>query len=208
MNNRATILASLILILVLGTNFLMDESNQDNLPDAAMQNDPDFYMLNATVTQYDEDGKLQHKIKADRFTHFPLTDMTALKQPFIQLFSQSDGIPWDIGAKNGRLLSSSDYREEVIELWGDVLATRENDNNRFITIQTMSLTVYPKKEYAETDQKVIINNNSGRTTAAGMKTFFETGKTIFYSTPTERVQTIFQPVYVKAKPPGSQSVVE
>ena len=197
MNNRATILASLILIFVIGTNFLMDETNKDLLPEPVMQNDPDFYMLNAVVTQYGDDGKLQHKIRADRFTHFPLTDMTALKQPIMQLIPQSDAIPWNIEAENGRLLSSSNYREEVIELWGDVLAIRRHADAKFITIQTMSLTVYPEKEYAETDRKVTINENSGRTTAAGMKAFFESGKYIFYSTPTERVHTIFLPEFAK-----------
>ena len=62
----------------------------------------------------------------------------------------------------------------------------------------MSLTVYPEKEYAETDRKVTIDENSGRTTAAGMKAFFESGKYIFYSTPTERVHTIFLPEFAKS----------
>ena len=181
----------------------MDESDKDHSPVPAMQNDPDFYMLNAVVTQYDDEGKLQHKIKADRFTHFPLTDMTALKQPNMQLIPQSGAIPWNIEAKNGRLLSSSNYREEVIELWGDVVAIRQKANSKLITIQTMSLTVYPEKEYAETDRKVTIDENSGRTTAAGMKAFFESGKYIFYSTPTERVHTIFLPEFAKSGPLGT-----
>ena len=195
MNNRQTILVSLILVLVIGTNFLMDESEKDHEPVPVMKNDPDFYMLNAVVTQYDNEGKLQHKIKADRFTHFPLTDMTALKQPNIQLFPKSDAVPWDIEAKNGRLLSSSDYREEVVELWGNVVAIRQKGHDEVVTIQTMNLTVYPDREYAETDRKVIIDDNSGRTTAAGMRAFFESGKYFFYSTPTERVHTTFFPEF-------------
>jgi lipopolysaccharide export system protein LptC len=202
-NNRATILASLILVFVIGTNFLMDETDQDNSPAQATRNDPDFYMLNAVITQFDENGDLQHTIKADRFTHFPLTDMTALKQPSMKLFPKSASIPWDIEAQNGRLLSSSDYREEVIELWDNVMAIRQKGNGEFITIQTMSLTVYPEKEYAETDRKVTIDDQSGRTTAAGMKAFFESGKYIFYSTPTERVHTIFLPELTEADFLGS-----
>ena len=103
--------------------------------------------------------------------------------------------PWDIEAKNGRLLSHSVYREEVVELWDDVLAVQLADNGQYITIQTQSLTVYPEREFAETDQKVYIDNNSGRTSAAGMKAFFQGGKFIFYSTPTERVHTIFLPEF-------------
>ncbi len=199
MNNRATILASLILVFAIATNLILEQS--DSLPPAPMlRNDPDLYMLNATVTQFDDDGNLQHTIKADRFTHFPLTDMTSLIFPNLRLFPHSKKEPWDIEAKNGRLLSQSVYREEVVELWNDVLAVQQTDSGHFVRIQTQSLTVYPEREYAETDQKVYIDDNSSRTSAAGMKAFFRGGKFIFYSTPTERVHTIFLPEF-KGKQP-------
>jgi lipopolysaccharide export system protein LptC len=160
-----------------------------------LQNDPDMYMLNATITQFDDSGGLQHTINADRFTHFPLTDVTSLKFPNLKLFPDKDNEPWDIKAKNGRLLSQSVYREEVVELWDDVVAVQQKASGRFINIQTQSLTVYPEREYAETDQKVFIDGNSGRTSAAGMKAFFQQGRFIFYSKPTERVNTVFLPEF-------------
>ncbi len=195
MNNRATILASLILVFAIATNLILEQGD-DSLTTASMlQNDPDLYMLNATITQFDDDGNLQHTIKADRFTHFPLTDVTSLKFPSLKLFPDSKKEPWDIEAKNGRLLSQSVYREEVVELWEDVMAVHHTDNGHFINIRTQSLTVYPEREYAETNQKVTIDSNSGRTSAAGMKAFLQDGKFIFYSTPTERVHTIFLPEF-------------
>ena len=184
MNNRATILASLILILGIATNLILEQDDEELPPVASSQNDPDLYMLNATITQFDTKGTLQHKIRADRFTHFPLTDVTSLIYPNLQLFSDSRTEPWDIEAKNGRLLSQSVYREEIVELWDNVLAVQQSDAGHFINIQTQSLTIYPEREYAETDQKVYIDDNSGRTSAAGMKAFFHLGKFIFYSTPT------------------------
>jgi lipopolysaccharide export system protein LptC len=194
-NNRATILASLILILGIATNLILEQDDEELPPVASSQNDPDLYMLNATITQFDTKGTLQHKIRADRFTHFPLTDVTSLIYPKLQLFSDSRTEPWDIEAKNGRLLSQSVYREEIVELWDNVLAVQQSDAGHFINIQTQSLTIYPEREYAETDQKVYIDDNSGRTSAAGMKAFFHLGKFIFYSTPTERVHTIFLPEF-------------
>lgn len=200
LNNRTTILVSLILVFGIATNLILEHSDDGLVPAAMLQNDPDLYMLNATITQFDNDGNLQHTIKADRFTHFPLTDMTSLKFPILQLFSGSEKEPWDIKAKNGRLLSQSVYREEVVELWDDVLAVRHTDDGHFVHIQTQSLTVYPGREYAETDQKVTIDNNSGRTSAAGMKAFFQSRKFIFYSTPTERVHTVFLPEFEEIQP--------
>lgn len=195
MNNRATILASLILVFAIGTNFIMEQNDESLTATPVLNNDPDLYMLSATITQFNDQGKIQHEISADRFTHFPLTDVTALIQPKMRLFPAAEDDPWDIVAKNGRLLSQSDYREQVVELWDDVLAIQQHADGKFINIQTQSLTVYPGREYAETNKKVYIDDHTGRTTAAAMKAYFETGKFIFYSTPTERVHTIFLPEF-------------
>ena len=177
------------------TNFILEKNDEDLEPEIVGKNDPDLYMLNATITQYNDSGNIQNEISADRFTHFPLTDMTALISPNMRLFPDTDDEPWDIESKKGRLLSQSVYREQVVELWDDVLAIQQNVDGSFIHIQTQSLTVYPEREFAETDQKVYIDDNSGRTTAAGMKAYFDEGKFVFYSTPTERVHTIFLPEF-------------
>ena len=46
--------------------------------------------------------------------------------------------------------------------------------------ETNSLTIYPARDFAETDEQVIITNQSGRTTAAGMKAFLNIGKFMLY----------------------------
>ncbi len=195
MNNRTTILVSSILVFAIGTNFIMDQNDESLTTAPPLNNDPDLYMLNATIRQFDDIGKIQHEISADRFTHFPLTDVTSLILPRMRLFPGPEDAPWDIVARNGRLLSQSDYREQVVELWDDVLAIQQHPDGKFIHIQTQSLTIYPGRKYAETNKKVYIDDNTGRTTAAGMKAYFESGRFIFYSTPTERVHTIFLPEF-------------
>ncbi len=198
MNNRAIILASLILVFAIGTNFIMEQNDGDLTPAPSLNNDPDLYMLKASITQFDDSGNIQHEIMADRFTHFPLTDVTSLILPSIRLLSGPEDGPWDIVAKNGRLLSQSAYREQVVELWNDVLATQKRPDGKFIIIDTQSLTVYPERQYAETDQKVSIDDHTGRTTAAGMKAYFDPGRFIFYSTATERVHTMILPASLRA----------
>lgn len=157
------------------------------------RNDPDLYMLNATINQFDTAGELQHRISANRFTHFPLTDLTTMVQPELTLGEVDQSNPWEITARQGRLLPESNYREEIVELWTQVLAEKSGISGHFINIQTESLTVYPARDYAETDEKVYIDNQNGRTTAAGMKAYFDTGKFQFFSRGAERVTTIFLP---------------
>jgi lipopolysaccharide export system protein LptC len=156
-------------------------------------------MRNATITQFTSIGDKQHRIKARRFTHFPLTDITTLKQPDMTLYgTEPETDPWDITASNGRLLPKVVFRDEIVELWDDVLAIQTDTNGNFINIRTNSLTIFPATDYAETDQRVIIDDNAGRTTAAGMKAYFEEGKFLFFSRGDERVKTILIPDFNKS----------
>jgi lipopolysaccharide export system protein LptC len=193
LTSRALMLGIIILIVTIATNWLLDEGPP---PDEGelKRNDPDLYMLNATIKQFTDQGELHHDLGAQRFTHFPLTDLTTMLEPNLRILTTNDE-PWFITADNGRLLSKSTFREEVVELWDNVLAIRQNDDGRFVNIQTESLTVYPEREYAETDQKVTIDDNASRTTAAGMKVHFQQGEFMFFSTPEQKVKTVFLPAY-------------
>lgn len=194
MNNKVLFIAAVILVGVLSTNLLIKKPVPPAQDVELVRNEPDLYMLNATITQFDEKGELQHEIQAARFTHFPLTDLTVLKAPFMNLFSENRELPWEITADNGRLLPGSVYREEVIELWDNVDANREKPGGEFINIQSETMTVYPNRDYAETNRKVQINDDTGETTAAGMQAYFDTGRFLFYSSGGERVHSKFQPV--------------
>jgi lipopolysaccharide export system protein LptC len=188
--NRIVVLSTLIIAFALSINWVLEEEEKE--VSSEPRNDPDLYMLNASINQFDESGELQHTIGAQRFTHFPLTDLTTMKSPTMSLASEAP-TPWQITAKEGRILPASRYREEIVELWNNVLAEKSRDNNDFINIQTNSLTVYPEREYAETDEKVYIDSQTGRTSAAGMKAYLDTGRFMFFSTDEHRVTTIFLP---------------
>lgn len=191
MINRVIVLSTLILAFALTINWFMTESEE--AVDFTPGNEPDLYMLNATISQFGSDGELQHRITANRFTHFPLTDLTTMKSPVLALGRTRDTNPWKITSTEGRILPASDYREEIVELWNDVLASQTGNGGAFINLRTNSLSIYPERNYAETDEQVIITNQSGRTTAIGMKAFLATGKFMFYSTSTHRVTTLFLP---------------
>ena len=191
MINRLIVLSTLIIAFALTIAWLMTESEEKL--DLNPRNEPDLYMLNATINQFGPEGELQHRIAANRFTHFPLTDVTTMKFPALKLGRTRDSDSWEITSRKGRILPSSDYREEVVELWSNVLASQSGNEIEFVTIETNNLTVYPERDYAETDEPVFIKNQSGRTTAAAMKAFLNTGKFMFYSTPEHRVTTVFLP---------------
>ncbi len=191
MANRVIILSCIILVIAFATDWLLKDAITDPMLEDLKRNDPDIYMLDATIRQFADNGDLQYELSADRFTHFPLTDVTILERPNLMLYPQN-GTPWTISSSNGRLLSKSIYREEVMELWDDVLLSRQSQDVQFVNIKTQSLTVYPEREYAETDLKVSINDNASTTSAAGMEAHLDQEKLVFFSNREERVNTVIR----------------
>ena len=183
----------LILLIALATNWIIDVSEQQPPQEATARNDPDMYLVNAEVTQFDENGNLENQLTANKMTHFPLTDVTTLKTPNLKLYSGPHTAPWDIDAKNGRLLPKSPLRDESVELWDNVVADRKQADGSFVNIKSQSLTVFPKKNYAETNDKVSIDNNQGQTSAGAMRAYLDPGRYEFSSKDGQRVVTILLP---------------
>jgi lipopolysaccharide export system protein LptC len=90
-------------------------------------------------------------------------------------------------------LPNQNNQETTLELWDSVLIERTNREGEFINIRSENLTVLPEQDYAETDQTVIIDDNSSRTTASGMKAFLKPGRFLFYSDGQQRVNTTILP---------------
>lgn len=193
MNNRTLIIIASILLVGIATNWLISKTEEDAVPEPGRGNDPDLYMKGAKITQFDEDGAPQHTLSAQRMTHFPLTDVTTLDVPNVLLFpAQSTGGPWDIIASDGRLLPSSVLRNEIVELWDQVVAVK--DEADFIHIQTESLTVFPERDFAQTDVPVSINSVTSHTTAGGgMRAWLADGRFELFASNEQRVVTVLSP---------------
>lgn len=179
--------------MALATNWIVDVAEREPQKETVARNAPDQYLVNADVVQFNEQGKKANELTASRMTHFPLTDVTTLKSPDLTLYSESEEAPWDIVGKNGRLLPKSPLADESVELWDNVVATRKRPDGSFINIRTQSLTVFPKKNVAETNDKVFIDNNSGQTSAGAMKAYLDPGRFEFFSRNGQRVDTILVP---------------
>jgi lipopolysaccharide export system protein LptC len=62
-----------------------------------------------------------------------------------------------------------------------------------VQFRTESFTIYIGQDFAETDQKVIVDGASGRTSAAGMKAYLKEGRYLLTSSKATRVMTTLQP---------------
>ena len=84
----------------------------------------------------------------------------------------------------------------------DVTMQQEHPVNGTLTIRSQSFSIFPKREYAETDDDVIIDTEVGRTEAAGMQANLATGLlTLTSSNAQKRVHTVILPEQFKQTDP-------
>jgi lipopolysaccharide export system protein LptC len=161
-------------------------------------------MENATITQYADDGAVRYRLASAEVRHYEEEGLTRLVTPALTL-NRAPQPPWFARAERGFVRdteSAGSRAAEVILLRDDVhLVQREPDP---VEITCATLRIYPERQFAETDQPVIIQTANGRSTAAGMSGDLRTGLLKLSSTSTARVHTIVLPAQFKrtiARPP-------
>ena len=190
-NTRLRYRAIIVLLALysgaMALNYGVDVDKQITEPQLSI-NEPDLYMEDASISQVNEAGRRTSVISAKRFTHYPLTDVTTLQLPSIQLLDVGTQSPWSISSVEGRLLGVSEYREEAVELWKVVTAEKISQEcaTRLIT---ETLSVFPDQNLAESDSAVTILTRDTKTTAAGVRALFDKDLFVFRSSPEHRVVT-------------------
>ena len=155
----------------------------------ALLNDPDLFMTHASISQINEQGNLTSKISAERFTHYPLTDVTTLELPSVALYTPNLTGPWTISSTKGRLLGVSLYRKQSVELWSSVRAEKSNPDGSKTTFITDALNVYPSENLAESDTAVTIFTGNTQTQAARLRANLDQDTFLFNSNAEQRVVT-------------------
>ncbi len=174
---------------------LGDWKHIDVLPkeQSAAAGEPDLYMEKATITQYGEDGAVSYRLLSNEVRHYENEALTQLAAPTMTLF-RAPQPPWFARSNEG-FVHDTDAPEskgaEEILLRDDVRLEQRDPNP--IEITTSSLRIYPDRQFAETDQPVIIDTTSGRTTAVGMSGDLKTSLLKVSSSASEKVHTIVLP---------------
>ncbi|SDH98220.1 lipopolysaccharide export system protein LptC [Pseudomonas benzenivorans] len=140
------------------------------------ENAIDFYVVGANTVQYQADGKLHYQMSADKVEHIKLSDITLLDRPNLQLYRGSE-LPWHVRSERGEVAPAG----KEVELIDLVRVERTDAKGRPTILTTSRLTVFPEKEYAQTQQAVRIDAANGVTTAQGMKAYLNDGRMLLLS---------------------------
>lgn len=159
------------LLVALGYWNIRPESFMDRPAVAPEDNAIDFYVINAQAMQYQPDGKLQYEMTAAKLEHLKTSDVTLLTDPDLLLF-RGTTLPWHVRSERGEVSP----RGEEVELIDAVRIERTDAKGRPTILTTSRLTVFPEKDYAQTQQAVAIEAANGVTTAQGMKAYLNDGR--------------------------------
>lgn len=174
--NIALLTGVIALVAALGYWNLSPEGFNQQPDSAIADNAIDFYATNTYTVQYQTDGKLHYELTADKVEHIKASDITLMTSPNMNLFRGTE-LPWKIRSERGEV-SPGGTEVELIER---VRVDRTDAKGRPTVLTTSRLTVFPEKEYAQTQQAVRIVAANGVTTAQGMKAYMNDGRMLLLS---------------------------
>jgi lipopolysaccharide export system protein LptC len=168
---------------------------EPDLPPPSGSGEPDLLIEAAEIRQYRDTGALRYLLRAPLIEHFQAQALTLLSEPDLQLYDPPDP-PWRVTARRGVIRNASEShqgRNEEVELKEDVQMLQVYGDGRRYDLRTPSITIYPEREYAETDQNVMITTHAGRTKAVGLNGSLNEGLLKMFSSDEQRVHTIILP---------------
>jgi len=131
----------------------------------------DYYAINAHSVQFLPDGKLQYEMTADKVEHLKASEVTLVTKPDLHMYRGTQ-YPWHVQSLRAEV--NPDGTE--VELIDQVRVARTDEKQRDTIITSSRMTVFPQKQYAQTEQAVRIDGAGGTTTGKGMKAYLKEGK--------------------------------
>lgn len=197
---RTALIVAAIVVAVAALWLLRSQGDVDavnpGLPEE-LADEPDVYLKDANVRQFEVTGALRYLLKATEIRHFERDALTRLIQPDLTLYDSLEP-PWEISSERGRIVraepdSGSREGAEQVELTERVRLRQSHADGGFIDLRTEALTIVPEQRIAHSDLDVMIDTNVGRTKAVGMHSNLTTGIIRLGSSSAQRVHTIVLP---------------
>ena len=156
------------LLLAVGYWNISPERFLDQPVAQADQGAIDYYATNAYSVQFLPDGKVQYEMTSDKVEHLKASEVTLLTNPDLNLYRGTE-FPWHVTSKRGEV--NPDGTE--VELIDSVRVARTDAQKRDTIITSSRMTVFPQKQYAQTEQDVRIDGAGGVSTGKGMKAYLK-----------------------------------
>lgn len=131
----------------------------------------DYYAINAHAKQFLPDGGIQYDMTADKVEHLQASQVSLLTNPDMNLY-RGTVYPWHVTSEHGEVNPDGTQ----VELIDSVRIARTDQKSRATVITSSRMTVFPQKQYAQTEQDVRIDGAGGVSTGKGMKAYLNDSK--------------------------------
>ncbi len=127
------------------------------------------FFNHATIINFSVTGDPKSKIVGDQIFHYPDEEDSEITNPEITIF-RDIGLPVQITAEHGWINKDGTR----VFLKGHTVIKREaSKDNEFSQLETPELTIWPNKDFAETDKAVKITTAATIATGVGMKAYLD-----------------------------------
>ena len=168
---------------------------EESEPPLSASEEPDLLIEDAVIRQFRASGAIRYLLRSPLIEHFESDALTHLTDPDLMLHDEPEP-PWRVTAERGVIRNAAQGNragEEEVELIDDVQMLQVFEDGRRYDLRTPQITIFPAREYAETDQNVMITTHAGRTKAVGLEGSLDKGLLKMFSSDEQRVHTVILP---------------
>lgn len=167
---RIILLLLPLTIVSFWTVYQLEQDGADVARDAAIV--PDYTMSSLDSLNMTAEGRPATRLTADFMAHYESKDETELSQPKLKIF-RPDQEPLYARADHGWVRSGN----EVILLKDKVRFWENNaDGQLVMEVTTNEATLYPERDYAETDKPATLSTRNTITDSVGMEAYMDEGR--------------------------------
>jgi len=163
------IIAAAILIPILLYWGFSGSPQEHGTAKAPISEKMDYFVDQAAVKEWDIDGRLKQELTTPRLEHSPKEKQNFLIEPRNDHY-RSDNSVINISSKTGTVQDDNSR----IDLAGNVRVIDNSDARLGKQLTTEALTIYPKKDIAETDLPVKLETEHSQMKGTGMDINFNT----------------------------------
>lgn len=132
----------------------------------------DHFLNDATIINFNLQGIPRSQITGSRLLHYPGEEDAELLDPHI-ILHREEGSPVLITADKGWVNKDG---SRVFFKGHTIVERKKSHSNSFSRLDTPELTIWPNKEFAETDKHVKITTDTIVATGTGMKAYLDSGR--------------------------------
>lgn len=158
------IITPLLLWWGLGGNSLPKNETARKDTDASF----DFYMHDAKTSYWGEDGAFLRSWETPELLHYPTLKSSKLLT-LSTLMPQEEGGTYKMRANEGWVMDD----QSKIQLAGDVEVNHNPQSGAGSVLTTSTLSIYPPRDYAETDAPATLTREGERTDTTGLEVYFD-----------------------------------